>query len=198
MRKSSHYSLRLVLCILFFMFLIAWSVLAQDWEFVDVSPGRWSDMNLNDVFFTDGQGWAVGENGTIVHTGNGTRWHDQNSGVNVDLHGIYFQDIFKGWAVGAQGAILNTEDGGITWKQQISLTTATLYDVDFADERYGWIVGRRGTILSTDNYGSSWDVIVEESAGQSDLNAVYINNVSSGWAVGNSGTILRWDGAGWR
>ena len=135
MRRSAYYSLRLVFCILFLMSLVAWGVLAQDWEFVDVSPGRWSEMDLNNVFFIGGQGWAVGEDGAIAHTSDGTQWHDQNSGVNVDLYGVHFENTLRGWVVGALGVILNTEDGGITWKQQDSLTTASLYDVDFGDDR---------------------------------------------------------------
>ncbi|MFC1718442.1 YCF48-related protein, partial [Candidatus Poribacteria bacterium] len=197
MRRSAYYSLRLVFCILFLMSLVAWSVLAQDWEFVDVSPGRWSEMDLNDVFFIGGQGWAVGEDGAIVHTSDGTRWHDQNSGVNVDLYGVHFEDTLRGWVVGALGVILNTEDGGTTWKLQDSLTTAALYDIDFGDDRYGWIVGGSGAILYTENYGRTWKTAVEAAPGQRNLNALDMYGTARGWAVGNRGTIFRWNGTGW-
>ena len=197
MRKPFYYPLRFIFCIMCFASFTSWNVSAQDWEFVDVSPERWNNIDLNDVFSISDQGWAVGEDGAIVHTHDGTRWHDQNSGVDVDLHGVYFEDTLRGWVAGAQGTILNTEDGGTTWKQHDSLTTTTLHDVDFVNERHGWIVGRSGIILHTDNYGVEWEVAVAESPGWSDLNAVHIQNVRSGWAVGNSGTILRWNGVEW-
>jgi photosystem II stability/assembly factor-like uncharacterized protein len=54
-------------------------------------------------------GWAVGRNGTIVHTKNsGESWVEHVSGTNSDLQSVYFTDISNGIAVGNYGTILIT------------------------------------------------------------------------------------------
>lgn len=71
---------------------------------------------------TDGQrGWAVGYDGTIVHTRDGgTSWQDQASGTRASLNSITFTaDGQRGWAVG-YGTILHTADGGKSWQEQAS------------------------------------------------------------------------------
>jgi photosystem II stability/assembly factor-like uncharacterized protein len=75
---------------------------------------RWA---LNDVFFMGPlTGWAVGENGSILHTsdGGGT-WSLQASGTKNVLLGVAFTSALTGWAVGFGGTILHTTDGGASW-----------------------------------------------------------------------------------
>lgn len=195
MKRLPSYLINTIFCVLSLVFLVSWNVLAQDWNFVDVLPGQWSNEDIKDVYFINGQGWAVGSNGIIVHTHNGVRWHDQVSGVVDNLYAVYFPNTTTGWAVGERGTILYTEDSGCTWEQQVYGND--LFDVYFVDERYGWIVGRRGQILYTDNAGLSWKIAVAESSGQADLNSIFLIDTMNGWAVGDNGEILHWNGADW-
>src|SRR5262249_36885838 len=64
-----------------------------------------SSVNLHGVhFISTDQGWAVGDNGTILHTNDGGRsWDLQSSGRSSELHSIYFTNDQHGWVVGWDG-----------------------------------------------------------------------------------------------
>ena len=136
--------------------------------------------------------WAVGANGTIVHTGegiiNGT-WAAQTSGTSHTLNKVYFVDSNRGWVVGDSGTILHTVDGGETWSSQTSNTTNSLYGLSFINSNDGWVVGGDGTILYTTNGGITWD---RQTSGTTEtLYAIDVYDTNNAWAVGENGTILR-------
>ena len=122
--------------------------------------------------------WAVGANGTIVHTADGGyKWTAQVSGTTAALHGVDFIDTDSGWAVGAHGTILHTSTGGATWSAQTSGTTVDLYGVDFVDATHGWAVGWTepvpgGTVLATSDGGQTW------TAQDVGVNPPWFNSVS--------------------
>ena len=64
--------------------------------------------DLNEVYFSClNVGWAVGDNNTVVTTGDGgANWTSQNAGVTGDLHSVFFIDLNTGWIVGDSGTIL--------------------------------------------------------------------------------------------
>jgi photosystem II stability/assembly factor-like uncharacterized protein len=56
-------------------------------------------------------GWAVGQDGTILHTEDGgTIWQKQASGTKEILWSVAFPTPRSGWAVGARGTILHWEE----------------------------------------------------------------------------------------
>ena len=182
--------------ILLMLSFLVRDVSAQDWHPVEVVPQSWEDINLNDVCFAGAQGWAVGEDGTIIHTYNGVRWHEQNSGADTNLNGVYFYDTQQGWAVGNYGVIIHTEDGGVTWELERQTSDYDLYAIYFIDNRRGWAVGARGTMLYTDNGGDTWRR-TQEGFTTDDLHDLYFHDITSGWAIGENGTILHWNGTRW-
>jgi hypothetical protein len=114
---------------------------------------------IHDVHFVDDMtGWAVGDEGTILHTSDGgANWTAQSSGANpAGLQGIHFVDAMTGWAVGGSDTILHTSDGGANWTAQASGKTVGLWSVQFADANTGWVVGFQGTILHTSDGGANW------------------------------------------
>jgi hypothetical protein len=60
-------------------------------------------------------GWAVGDGGLILHTGDGSTWTPQASGVAFDLTAVSAVDGQNAWAVGDGETILRTSDGGAHW-----------------------------------------------------------------------------------
>jgi photosystem II stability/assembly factor-like uncharacterized protein len=59
--------------------------------------------------------WAVGHNGTIIHSRNGGQtWIIQQSNVNTTLYDVDFTDTLHGLVAG-DSYVLYTHDGGITW-----------------------------------------------------------------------------------
>lgn len=113
--------------------------------------------DLNAIFVNQSGGWVVGEVGTILRWEKAGTWHRQNSGVTVELHGVFFiNNSLTGWVVGDDGTILHTANGGISWVSQNSPTFLNLYAVCFADEKTGWVVGEDGIVLSTTDGGLKW------------------------------------------
>ncbi len=158
------------------------------------------------------EGYAVGDNGTIVHTVNsGRTWQVQPSGLAIqsppavarraDLNSVYVNPLDSGeaWVVGdrqftVQGAppavwrwtILHTTDHGATWNPEPGSTASAedLFDVWFNTPTKGWVVGKN-TVLQFS--APDWTNLVPPP-GQT-YSAIYMSGVE-GWIVGTGGTIL--------
>jgi hypothetical protein len=115
------------------------------------------------------EGWAVGENGTILRWAAGPAgipaWTAAASPVNTDLNGISMLSYAEGWAV---GDAFNPPGPG----------------------------GDREAILLWN--GTGWALLAESAAvPDTDLNSVYCVNSDDCWAAGDevgSEVILRWTG----
>ena len=115
------------------------------------------DKNLKDVFFVDSlHGWAVGVEGTIIHTHAAAAiWTAQTSGTSDDLHSVFFTDTLTGYAVGSYGVLVSTTDGGVTWAVDTITAGESLRDVYFSGRSHGWAVGQ-DVILRTTDSGHTW------------------------------------------
>jgi photosystem II stability/assembly factor-like uncharacterized protein len=172
-------------------------------DVVFVSPsasgGASADGRLRTAGSATVDGWAVGEKGTILVTGNGGgKWEVQDAGTTSDLSGVAFTGGSRGWAVGDGGTILTTSSGGTAWSTQDSSSDADLGDVTFTDGSRGWAVGDGGTILATTDGGSKWSA--QRSGTGASLSSISFPDALHGWAVGSGGTILATKNGGglWR
>jgi photosystem II stability/assembly factor-like uncharacterized protein len=146
-------------------------------------------------FPTPQSGWAVGYDGTILHTADGGQiWSLQTSGTKKPLNSVAFVSPQSGWAVGVDGTILRTEDGGQNWNKQASGTQESLQSVAFATPKSGWVVGDHGTALHTDDGGQIWNKQI--SGTQESLRSIASITPQSSWVVGYSGTILHTEDGG--
>jgi len=111
-----------------------------------------ADARLHDVcFVSPSLGWAVGDRGTIWHTGDGGRhWSLQRPGVACPLYSVWFLDQRVGWAAGgfsrpyrhgSSGVLLSTEDGGRTWKQTAKSVLPKIRKIRFFDRKTGFALG---------------------------------------------------------
>ncbi len=140
-----------------------------------------NDAQLNDVFFVDGRrGWAVGDRGTIWHTGNGgEHWSLQPSGVACTLHAVWFVDAETGWAVGgytrpvgdnSTGVILQTTDGGRHWQPVAGPLLPRLRRLVFFNRSSGWAAGDCSPLFPsglfvTKTAGRSWEAMPSNVGG---------------------------------
>ena len=104
---------------------------------------------LSGVAFADGSnGWAAGQNGTILHTTNGgSSRASQTVGPRT---GFMAWTSPTGATVGrwvTGGTIVHTTNGGSSWVGQTSGTTNVFMAWPSADGSNGWAVGQSGTIL---------------------------------------------------
>ena len=169
---------------------------------------------LYSLFFVDNnEGWAVGENSSILHTlDGGQTWESQTENVKWLAEGenkyilwcIKFTDPRTGWVVGGsadgkKGVLLKTTDGGNTWTemelpaeaQGTVLRSITLHSDPSAGEA-AWIVGLGGLVLYSDDGGNTW--VKQDSTVTKDLYSVasigYYKQGWKVWAVGQDGTII--------
>ena len=160
------------------------------------------DSPLNGVCFVSlTDGWAVGNDGIIIHTTDGgINWNLQESGTNKTIEDITFIDEQTGFAVGSSDIVLKTTNGGTTWINQNPVIDVVggngpyLNCVSFADKNNGIIVD--AGILRTTNGGSDWE---QQNYYNLGINSVSFADSNTGIIVGNSGKILRTtnSGASW-
>jgi photosystem II stability/assembly factor-like uncharacterized protein len=154
----------------------------------------WYDLEGVDMVSAT-EGWAVGAQGTILHTTDGgATWSPQSSGTTEPLNAVRFLDAQHGWAVG--NVMLWTGDGGLTWNKGNAFP-ASNYGVDFADLTHGWAVGSGGVVYRTVDGGRNWSGSPTPTA--QNLKDVDFVSAARGWAVGGDGAIIRTTngGASW-
>ena len=90
-----------------------------------------------------------------VHSNSQTDWQVLNSGVIVNLYGVYFTNINTGYVCGASGTILKTTNAGSNWNLINSSVSYQLNDICFANDITGYCSGNSG-IIKTTNAGVNW------------------------------------------
>jgi len=132
--------------------------------------------------------YAVGENGRILKTSDGSTWQQLNASTSAFLFGVHFKSNTLGWICGDSGLLLKTTNGGTTWTTKTTPTSQRLYDIYFVNDSTGWSVGRSGTIIYTNDYGESWTL--QSTPTSERLYGVYFKDENEGFAVGWNGTVL--------
>ncbi len=152
------------------------------------------DLLLAVDFVSKKIGWAVGENGTILHTRNGgLTWEAQSSPTHL-FYDVCIVSKDKGYVVGDRGAILQTHDGGTKWQAQDSRTAECFGATHFVSPQKGWAVAEAGVILRTTNGGAVWQQ--QTSNTKQVLFAVFFVDEETGWCVGNAGEIVHTSNGG--
>ncbi len=151
---------------------------------------QYKDHVLRSVYFaSDQQGWAVGNNGTILATQDGGKtWVKQSNSTDARLNSVHLANDQRIWVAGSGGTTLTSQDGGNIWYEQISNTTEHLKSVHYVNDQHGWAVGENGIILAIQDGSNYWHKQVSNTT--ETLNSVHFFNDQQGWAVGNNGTIL--------
>lgn len=119
----------------------------------------YGNSSYNGICFVNNtNGWAVGDNGVIIHTTDGKNWVGQtNPDTKANgLLDVFFLDVNEGWAVGFNGIILHTTNGGSTWVVVGNgLTTSILTSVSFTSSTNGFVVGNSKTLLKFSTDGAT-------------------------------------------
>lgn len=153
---------------------------------------RGENLAANWITFSDANnGFAVGQDGLIMHTVNGGEtWSGLQNGLTLDsFYGAEMIGTNKLWVVGDLGVLLHTSNAGASWVQQSTFTFNTLFSISFVNENAGWAVGDFGTFIRTANGGITWTAV---STGLSDvLFGVKFKDTNNGWMVGENGLIRR-------
>lgn len=150
---------------------------------------------LKDLYFLSAmQGYAVGDNGTLLKTTDGgINWNSQVSPTTSNLNSIKFIDANTGYIAVQDTFFLKTVDGGNTWtieqldtiKENPGSCFFCMYNlVDFFDASNGLIVLSEGqlTKAQTSDGGLKWDMKTEGLSASM--------NTAMSWPVKDSMYIL--------
>lgn len=116
------------------------------------------------TFIDENQGWAVGHDAAVLHTGDGGKtWQLQNFQPELEkpLLAVYFADAQHGLAVGAYGLMLSTADGGASWAdlpaQAIREDELHLNAIAKLGDGELFIVGEQGMLGISKDAGATWE-----------------------------------------
>ncbi len=173
-----------------------WSTDFQGTTSTNQSPNSQDPLQVSGNFTTNdvefgkfSEGWAVGENGNIIHNPDGGPiWTLQRTSTGKNLVGINMKFAPLGWAVGLNGVTQRTVNGGEYWKFHETHAGYDLYAVSFITKRKGWAVGRAGIILSTTDGGFTWGSRL--SGVPQNLYDILAISEQEIYAVGAEGTII--------
>jgi photosystem II stability/assembly factor-like uncharacterized protein len=101
------------------------------------------------IHFINGlEGWVVGNNGTVLHTGDaGANWDDRGIATTADWKDVIFVDALRGWVVG-DTTIMGTADGGLTWTPEVTSGYSGLRTIAAAvPEPSAFAIGLAGTAV---------------------------------------------------
>jgi hypothetical protein len=157
--------------------------------------------NLRSVHFTaSNDGWAVGDNGTIIKY-DGITWSIYQTGpiVPKNLTSVYTISPIDGWAVGANGTILRLTGSGWGVVAQClgptCVQNVTLRSIFEFPTGEAWAVGdasTKGTGPATILHWvppGPWSQVPSNTANKANLNSVFfLSDGSEGWAVGTNST----------
>lgn len=108
--------------------------------------------SISNVIYANGKFVAVGANGTILTSTNGSTWVADNSGTTGSLRAItYGNGIFV--AVGAGGNVLSSTDG-VNWTAHGGFQGFDIYTVSFGNGIF--IAAGYGGIIQTSTDGANW------------------------------------------
>ena len=195
--------------IVVFAVILLRSSYAQTW----MPQGSGVSSNLYDVSFVGNRdGWAVGDNGVILHTTNGGEtWLSQSSGVNRRLLKVAFTDVDNGLAAGDDGGgwngiVLHTTNGGAVWTIEVDGGYGIVSALSVVNRNTCWAGDGYCDIFNTMDGGGSWNHYDLCSAaswpGGTWIYGTSFVDANHGWVVGGNywqqtGSVVRTvDGGG--
>lgn len=144
-------------------------------------------------FASDLRGWAVGEGGTILATGDGGKtWNAQFSGTRLALNQVAFANDSVGWAAGSVGEMLLTLDGGAHWQRFSSGQSSAVTGIAAFDASSAAFHAGSFTYL-TRNGGRTWARL----SGPNDETSVHVATPSTWWSVSAGALWVRTQDKDW-
>ena len=143
-------------------------------------------------FPTTTQGWAVGNDGVVLHSGDaGATWAKQLDGRQIgDLLVKHYSALAAAESGNEQWPLLVAE--GQRMVEQGA--DKPLLDVWFANDKTGYVVGVFNLILRTDDGGQTWTPFQDRT---DNPQGFHLNAIASTgdalYIAGEQGLLLKWD-----
>ena len=113
-----------------------------------VQPSSNTTNLLSSVTAWPGGLIAVGKNGTLLRSPDGSQWTPVNVGTTTWLYRVRW--LNQQLVVVGQGGVIFTSTDCLTWSNRTSGTTSSLYDATFIQDTW-FAIGLGGTVLTSTN-----------------------------------------------
>lgn len=174
--------------------IVHWTPASQGLELC-YNAGSWTTATLRGVYFADAtNGWAVGDDGTVIRCTNAAAGTWDNAGQVPDpgggrpnLDAVYLSSADAGFAVGDAGYYTQLT-AGPTWSvpAQVGGVNPNLNDICLSAADTGFAVGDSGYYTEL-TAGPAWSVPAQVGAPNPNLNSIWLTAADAGFAVGDSG-----------
>jgi photosystem II stability/assembly factor-like uncharacterized protein len=188
-----------LLCLILLNFLPAQAAVPDSLAWVEQNSGVSQD--LWSIYFTDSlHGWAVGNLGAVVRTGNGgTTWNRCAFPSTDTLYSIAFANPARGWMGGNHGVIYGSDDSGKTWSPQVTKARTWFANAWCFDSQTVMFIGSTDTtvanpydsygyVLQTANAGKSWFGTMFNNP--SGIESICFTDRLHGWTAGMD--LIKW------
>lgn len=140
------------------------------------------------AFSSSANGIAVGINGVVVRTSDGSNWINLDGSIASGyLYGVVYCTPTKVVVVG-DDVLAVSESSGLTWDFKTLPPDAVLRDVECIDSDLIIAVGYEGRIVRSEDGGETWTFI--SSPNTAYLTEVFLLDSQQGWAVGYDGAMV--------
>ncbi|NYU07364.1 glycosyl hydrolase, partial len=149
--------------------------------------------DLTAVSFPDAsQGWAVGNDGVVLHTSDaGVTWNKQLDGRQIGALLVKHYTALASAEPGNEQWPLLVDEGQRLVEQGAD---KPLLDVWFANDQVGYVVGVFNLILRTDDGGKSWTPFQDRTDNPQGLHLNAIASTGDSlYIAGEQGLLLKWD-----
>ena len=160
-------------------------------------------------FNSEGVGWAIGFDGTILKYNVGLNQWDIFDDLRTDHFDFYSIDYSSGhgWLVGMNitkeigGQILEYSDSDDLWLAVTPPTDNLLHEISVLSDNNAWAVGTAdeygATIIRWD--GKHWQRWYQKESPLPNIDLYTIDMISenNGWAAGDPDVYYHWDGYRW-
>ena len=225
------------------LFLAALLIGASYLPVVQATTGKWRNINpteyttipdtqLNSVYMLNGgtggigsgDGWAVGNNGTVFHW-DGFAWNNYTMGTTCNLNSVNFGSPLSvpmneisssaGFMVGGNTSATVCSGqkawfwNGNSWFEASTglispgnLSSVFLYQVSGSSVS-AFAVGANATAGASYQFngvpggGGGWTAWPVQGSTGCSLTSVYMVSATEGWAVGHCGKVYHWMGGAW-
>ncbi len=126
------------------------------WPRPALEAGKGASQRLLDID-SPGALVAVGEQGLILRSDNGSEWSQVPSPVDAMLTHVKFVDSARGFALGHDAVILETRDAGNRWSlRHHDAEARALLDLIQLEDQHWLAVGAYGGMLESNDDGANW------------------------------------------
>ncbi|MCB9230668.1 MAG: T9SS type A sorting domain-containing protein [Bacteroidia bacterium] len=165
-------------------FLLLFSQISHA-QWIQIDSGL-TQVDLHDIHFpVDQEGFAVGDNGTLLHSTNyGNSWTSMSTPFSGVLNTVHFLTPSVGF-IGGENGLSKTTDGGITWTNLILPDSIVAEEIEFIDSQTGICTGgfqfTNGRIYKTTDGGNTWHSVLP--AGFGVITCAHFPSSTTGYAV---------------